>query len=108
MSDTLAQRLRHAADKNEPIDMGELWSLCEEAADEIERLRTALQHCNGAASGDRFVIQKHCSPSDRAKYLVDEGGLDSGTPLGIRVNTVGLITLSALSGSLTPQTESEE
>lgn len=57
---------------------------------EIGRLREALRLCERAASGEPTVIRKHCSLRDAS---VD---LSSGTPLGIRVNTVGCIVHEAL------------
>lgn len=41
----LVERLRKLADKNKPEITGEYWNACEDAADEIERLRFALAEC---------------------------------------------------------------
>ena len=41
MSD-LIERLNQASNKNRHTSIGVLWNLCDEAADEIERLRVLL------------------------------------------------------------------
>ncbi len=42
MSDDIVSRLSEAANKNRHTSIGVLWNLCDEAADEIERLRVLL------------------------------------------------------------------
>mgnify|MGYP000988920122 CR=1 FL=1 len=51
MSD-LVERLNQAANKNAHTPIGVLWNLCDEAADEIERLRGEIR---SVISGDWSV-----------------------------------------------------